>query len=147
MINVLLVDDHASFLKSLCALLEAEEDVRVVATASDGLEAIAHVRVRCPDVAVMDISMPLMDGIEATRVIHEHCRLTRIMMLSIFNHPKYVQRALEVGASGFVLKESIGHDLLAAIRALYRGKRYFSDQVAEVAEAYLKHGGTDPWAI
>ena len=146
MITVLLVDDHASVRKSLRYMLEAEEDIQVIATASNGVDAIARVRAQCPDVVVMDISMPDMDGIEATRVIHEHCRLTRVMMLSIFDNPEYVQRALEVGASGFVLKEVIGRDLLAAIHALYEGKRYFSQKLVEIAEKYLKQRGMDSWA-
>lgn len=143
MITVLLVDDHASFRKSLTYMLEATNDIRVVATASNGVEAVAQASVYCPDVAVIDISMPVMDGIEATRQIHGRCRFTRVMMLSIFDNPEYVQRAVEVGAVGFVLKDAIGKDLLAAIRALHTGKRYFSQKIAEIAEKYMKQTGRD----
>lgn len=146
MITVLLVDDHASFRKSLKYMLEATEDIEVVATASNGVEAIAQASLHCPDVVVIDISMPVMDGIEATRQIHTRCRFTRVMMLSILNHPEYVQRAVEAGAVGFVLKDTINRDLLAAIRALYRGKRYFSYQIAEIAEKYMNQKGHDSWA-
>jgi DNA-binding NarL/FixJ family response regulator len=141
MITVLLVDDHASVRKGLRYLLEATEDIRVVATASNGLEAVAQANLSCPDVAVMDISMPVMDGIEATRQICMHCRYTRVMMLSILDNPEYVQRALEVGARGFVLKETIGIDLLAAVRALYRGGRYFSAKIAIIAKQYMDQKG------
>jgi DNA-binding NarL/FixJ family response regulator len=146
MITVLLVDDHASFRKSLNYMLEATEDIHVVAAASNGLEAVAQASLQCPDVAVIDISMPGIDGIEVTRQIRERCRFTRVMMLSIFDYPEYVQRAVEVGAVGFVLKDTIGKDLLAAIRALHMGKRYFSQKVAAIAEKYINQRGNDSWA-
>lgn len=145
MITVLLVDDHASFRTSLRYMLEATGDIKVVATASNGVEAVAQASIHCPDVAVIDISMPVMDGIEATRQIHGRCRFTRVMMLSILDHPEYVQRAVEVGAVGFVLKDAIGKDLLAAIRALHMGKRYFSAKIAGIAEKYMSQRGNDSW--
>lgn len=145
MITVLLVDDHTSFRKSLTYMLEATEDIQVVATASNGVEAVAQASLHCPDIAVIDISMPVMDGIEATRQIRGRCQFTRVMMLSIFDNPEYVQRAVEVGAVGFVLKDTIGKDLLAAIRALHMGKRYFSQKIAEIAEKYINQKGKDTW--
>ena len=146
MITVLLVDDHASVRNSLRSLLEATEDIKVVATASSGAEAVAQTILLCPDVAVVDISMPEMDGIETARQIHTNCRSTRIMMLSIYSNSEYVQRALDVGALGFVLKSVIGEDLLAAIRALSKGKRYFSEMVAQFAQRYISQKGEDSWA-
>ena len=147
MITVLLVDDHASVLKSLRYLLDATDDIRVIATAPSGFEAIAQANLYCPDVAVIDISMPLMDGIETTRQIRERCPHTRVMMLSIYDNPEYIQRSLTVGALGYVLKDTIGEDLLAAIRALYRGGRYFSQQVVGVAQKYMHQKGIDRWVI
>ena len=146
MITVLLVDDHASFRKSLKYMLEATEDLHVVATASNGVEAVTLASLQCPEVAVIDISMPVMDGIEAARQIRERCRFTRVLMLSIFDYPEYVQRAVEVGAVGFVLKDTIGKDLLAAIHALHMGKHYFSQKVAAIAEKYINQRGEDSWA-
>ena len=146
MITVLLVDDHVSFRKSLKYMLEATEDIQVVATASNGVEAVAQAGLVCPEVAVLDISMPVMDGIEAARQIRERCRFTRVLMLSIFDYPEYVQRAVEVGAVGFVLKDTIGKDLLAAIRALHMGKRYFSQKIAAIAEKFINQRGKDSWA-
>ena len=137
MITVLLADDHASVRKSLRSLLETTDDIQVIATVSTGAEAIAQASFYNPDVAVLDLSMPLMDGIEATREIRVRCPLTRIMMLSIYDNAEYVQRALEVGAVGYVLKDMIGDDLLAAIRALYKGGRYFSQKIAEIAQKYI----------
>jgi two-component system nitrate/nitrite response regulator NarL len=146
MITVLLVDDHISVLKSLRFMLEATEDIQVVATASNGMEAIAQARQHCPDVAVVDISMPLMDGIEAARQISDICRFTRVMMLSILDNPEYVQRALDVGAVGFILKDTIAKDLLAGIRTVSAGKRYFSHKIAEIVERYTNKRGKDSWA-
>ena len=137
MITVLLVDDHASFRNSLRYLLQAETDIEVVGTAANGVEAIAQVSLLCPDVAVMDISMPVMDGIEATREIQQRCQFTRVMMLSLFDTPQHIQRALEVGAFGYVLKDMVALELLAAVRALYGGKHYFSQKISEIAEKYI----------
>jgi DNA-binding NarL/FixJ family response regulator len=146
MITVLLVDDHASVRNSLRYLLEATDDIKVVAAASTGAEAVAQSTLLCPDVAVVDISMPEMDGIETARQIHANCRSTRVMMLSIYGNSEYVQRALDVGALGFVLKNVIGEDLLAAIRALSKGQRYFSKTVSEFAQKYINQTGEDSWA-
>ena len=146
MITVLLVDDHAKVRKGLRYLLETTEDIQVIATATNGAEAVASVRKRCPDVAVVDISMPVMDGLEATRQIRQLCLMTRVLMLSILDNPEYIQRAVEVGARGFVLKETVGEDLLAAIRTLQQGGRYFCRQVAEIAEKFLKQKRDDSWA-
>lgn len=146
MITVLLVDDHISFSKSLRYMLEATEDIQVVATALNGMDAVVQARTHCPNVVVMDISMPVMDGIEATRQIREICRHTRVMMLSILDNPEYIQRALDVGATGFVLKDAIGRDLLAAIRALATGRRYFSHKISGIAEKYMTRHDRDSWA-
>jgi DNA-binding NarL/FixJ family response regulator len=137
MISVLLVDDHADVRKSLKYLLETAGDMQVVGTASNGVEAVTLASSNCPDVIVMDISMPVMDGIEATRQIHLHCRLTRVMMLSIFDSSEYLQRALDAGAFGYVLKDKLSKDLLPGIRAVSTGKRFFSEQIAGNAGKYL----------
>ncbi len=133
MIAVLLVDDHASVRESLRSLLERTDDIRVVATASNGLEAITQAGLHRPDIAVMDVSMPVMGGIEATRHILLQFPNTRVMMLSAYSEPEYVKHALEVGACGFVLKDTAGEDLIAGIHLVYMGKRYFSQKIAEIA--------------
>lgn len=137
MITVHLVDDHAVIRQSLQYLIEKSDDIQVVATASNGIEAVAQVSSGCPNVIVMDISMPEMDGIEATRQILLHCPTTRVLMLSTYDTPDYVRRALEGGAHGYVIKDTISNDLLVGIRTLSLGKHYFSQKVAEIAEAYL----------
>lgn len=143
MITVLLVDDNGSIRKSLRALLEKEDDIKLVATATNGIEAIEKASSYRPDVAVIDISMPLMDGIEATEHIRECCRLTRVLIFSAYDDPEYVQRALEVGAKGYVLKDAAGEDLLEAIRIIQRGSHYFSEKIAKIAKKYLAHQKND----
>ena len=137
MINVLVVDDNEPVRKSLRYLIETADDIKIVATAINGIEAVEIARSDQPDVAVMDISMPLMDGIEATEHIRECCRLTRVIIFSGLNDPESVRRAIEVGAKGYVLKDEAASDLLEGIRTVHRGERYFSHQIAEIAEKYL----------
>lgn len=105
MISVLLVDDHAHVRKSLKYLLEGTDDIQVVATASNGVAAVNQASSQCPHVVVMDISMPFMSGIEAARQILALCPLTCVMMISMFDTPEYIHRALDVGALGYVLKD------------------------------------------
>src|ERR1041385_274268 len=136
-INVLMVDDNGPIRKSLRDLFEQADDIELVGTATNGIEAVEKARSLRPDVAVMDISMPLMDGIEATEHIRECCRLTRVIILSGFKDPEYIKRALEVGAKGYVLKDAAGTDLLEGIRTIHSGKHYFSYQIAEIGEKYL----------
>ena len=137
MITILLVDDHDVILKTLQYIIEKSDDIQVVATASNGIEAVAQVSSGCPDIIVMDISMPEMDGIEATRQILVPCPFTRVLMLSAYDNPDYIRYALDVGANGYVLKETIGNDLFVGIRTLSEDKTYFSQKIAEIAEKYL----------
>ena len=143
MINVLVVDDNGLIRKSLRSLIETADDIKIINTATNGIEAVEKARSCRPDVAVMDISMPLMGGIEATEHLRECCRLTLVIMLSGLRDPEYVRRALEVGAKGYVLKDAAGEDLLEAIRIIQRGSHYFSEKIAEIAKQYLAHPKND----
>ena len=129
MIRVLLADDHGIVRDALRYLLEAQGDIQIVATAADGQEAVDLATQLCPDVAVMDISMPRMDGIEATRRICGLCPHTHVVMLTIYNSAEHIQHALQAGASGYVLKEAAGQELVAAVRALYNGGHYYSSRI------------------
>ena len=130
MITVLLADDHVMVRDGLRYILQAAGDIQVVAEASNGKEAVTLAQTHCPDIAVIDVSMPVMDGIEATKQILKVCSRTRIITLSMYHTGEYVQRALRAGASGYVLKDGAGNELVEAVRAVYDGKRYFSPQVA-----------------
>jgi DNA-binding NarL/FixJ family response regulator len=131
MITVLLADDHAMVRDGLRYILEAAEDIQIIALAANGKEAVTQALARCPNIAVIDISMPVMDGIEATKQISQVCPHTRIVTLSIYHTEVYVQRALNAGAFGYVLKDAAGNELVKAVRSLYAGKRYFSAQLAK----------------
>lgn len=130
MITVILADDHAVLRDGLRFLLEAAGDIEILSTAANGQEAVEQATLHCPDVIVMDISMPIMSGIEATRRICKVCENTKVAILSMHHTTEYVQRALEAGAVGYLLKDSAGAELVAAIRALNNGKRYLSKKVA-----------------
>ena len=134
MITVLLADDHILVRDALCYLLEAQGDIKIVATAADGVEAVEQASHHCPDVAVLDISMPRMDGIEAARRICEKCSNTRIVMLTIYHTEGHVRHAVRAGASGFVLKDAAGQELVTAVRTLPDGGRYFSSKVTRFVD-------------
>ena len=129
MITVLLADDHGVIRDALRYLLEAQGDIQIVAMAADGQEAVEQATIHCPDVAVMDISMPRMDGIEATKRICGLCPHTQVVMLTIYNSGEHIQRALKAGAAGYVLKDAAGQELVAAIRALHKGGNYYSSSI------------------
>jgi DNA-binding NarL/FixJ family response regulator len=130
MITVLLADDHTVLLDGLRYLLEAHKDIMIVGTASNGQEAVDQAILHCPDVVIMDISMPVMNGIEATKHICKLCANTKVAILSMHHTREYMQRALDAGAVGYLLKDSAGVELVTAIRELHSGKRYLSRQVA-----------------
>ena len=130
MIKVVLADDHTVLRDGLRYLLEAAGDIEIVSTASNGQEAVEQVQLHCPDVVLMDISMPVMNGIEATKEIREWCTDTKVAILSMHHTSEYVQRALQAGAHGYVLKDSAGAEVIEAVRALHEGKRYFSKKIS-----------------
>ena len=130
MITVILADDHTVLRDGLRFLLEAAGDIQIISMAANGQEAVEQATLHCPDVIVMDISMPIMSGIEATKHICKVCENTKVAILSMHHTTEYIQRALEAGAVGYLLKDSAGAELVAAIRALYDGKRYLSKKVA-----------------
>lgn len=131
MITVILADDHTVLRDGLRYLLEAQGDIKIVGMAANGQEAIDQASITCPDIILMDISMPVMNGIEATKHICKICEHTKVAILSMHHTTEYMQRALEAGAVGYLLKDSAGAELVTAIRALYSGKRYLSRQVAK----------------
>src|SRR5688500_20352142 len=108
MITVILADDHAILRDGLRYLLEAEADIEIVATAANGQEAVEQAIQNCPDVVLMDISMPIMNGIEATKLICEVCKNTKVAILSMHHTSEKLQRARKDGAKGSLLQDSAG---------------------------------------
>ena len=121
-IRVLLVDDHAILREGLKALLNLSVDIEVVADATDGEQAIEFVRRYQPDVVVMDMAMPGMGGIEATRRIVSRHPQTRVLILSQHDNERYILPVLQAGALGYVVKRAVGEELLTAIRRVHRGQ-------------------------
>jgi len=121
MIRVLLVDDQSIIRQGLKALLELEPDLQIVGDADNGQNAIKQVEVLQPDVVLMDIRMPVMDGIAATKAICQRFANTKVLVLTTFDDDVYVAEALQVGAIGYLLKDMPSEELAAAIRAVHRG--------------------------
>lgn len=132
MIKVLLADDQQLMREGIGMLLELEDDIALVAEASDGLEATTAYQQYQPDVVLMDIEMPTQDGIEATEVIIANDPAAKVLILTTFGQEDYVRRALLAGASGFLLKAVSGAELAGAIRRLYRGESVLDGQSTEV---------------
>lgn len=130
-IRILLVDDHVLVREGTRRLLEMESDVVVVAEASSGEEAIALTRELRPAIAVMDIAMPGMGGIEATRAIKKDCPETAVLMLSAYDDEPYLVALLDAGAAGFLLKNVHSQELIQAIRAVARGESVLQPWLAE----------------
>ena len=142
-LKVLLADDHAMLRDSMRFMLEAELQCEVVGTASNGREAVEQAQARCPDIVVMDISMPELNGIEATRQILTHCAETRVIILSIHSTAEYIFQALDAGAHGYLLKASAGRELVQAIKTVQQGSRYLSPGISDtMVSDYLYHKRT-----
>lgn len=129
-ISVLLADDHGILVDGLRVLLEAEGDLKVVGRAANGEEAVRLAGQLRPDVAIVDIKMPIMNGIEATRAIRETSPSTQVLILSGHTLAHYVEQALRAGAGGYVYKGSSGPELLKAVRTIIEGKRHLSASLA-----------------
>jgi DNA-binding NarL/FixJ family response regulator len=138
MITVFLADDHRIVREGLCLLLESSGDIDVVGEASDGREAVQKVKKTCPDVVLMDIAMPHLNGIDATRQILADCPGTQVVILSMYASKEHIFRALRAGARGYLLKETAGHEVFNAIRSVHAGRRFLGDNIADsVIDGYL----------
>ncbi|MCC6416616.1 MAG: response regulator transcription factor [Gemmataceae bacterium] len=139
MLTLVLVDDHGIVREGLKALLDSETDFRLVGEAADGLQAVRQVERYEPDVVVMDLMMPGLNGIEAARQVVRRSPRTRVVILSMHSGIAYAAEAARAGATGYVLKEACAEELVQAIRAVAAGKRYFSPPLTEGAiAAYLR---------
>lgn len=132
-ITILLAEDHTIVRKGLRALLEAEADMAVVAEAEDGRAAVQLAQQRRPDVVVMDISMPGLNGIEATRQIKAQLPDTKVLILTRHADETYIHAILGAGGSGYIVKKAAPTELIAAIRAVYHGNVFFGPEAAGIA--------------
>lgn len=139
MIRILLADDHTVVRKGLRLLLENQPDFQVVGDAADGREAIAMAEQQRPDVMVMDVAMPVLNGIEAARQIGAKLPSIAIVFLSMHSDEGYVLKALKAGARAYLLKDSAEYDLISAVKAVSAGKAFFSPAISKMlAEDYIR---------
>jgi two-component system, NarL family, response regulator NreC len=131
-LRILLADDHTVVRQGLRKVLEERPDWEVVAEAGDGREAVRQAELLTPDVAILDVAMPLLNGIEATRQIARRVPTTRILVLSMHDDEAYVTQILQAGATGYLLKDSADVDLVQAVTAVSQGKSFFSPSIARV---------------
>ncbi|HXY95672.1 MAG TPA: response regulator transcription factor [Steroidobacteraceae bacterium] len=144
-VTVFVADDHAIVRDGLVAHLSAQPDLTVVGTASNGRDAVTQILAHPPQIAILDISMPELDGIEATRQIVAERPDVRVIILSMHGGAQHIFQALEAGVRGYLLKESAGREIIEAIRAVQTGRRYLSPKVAEiVAENVGVRTGVSP---
>lgn len=130
-IRVLIADDHAVIRDGLRLLLEAHADIRVVGMAANGRDAVRLAASERPDVAVFDIAMPELNGIEAAEQLRQACPGAQVVILSMHASREHILRALQAGARGYLLKETAGDEVAAAVRAVHEGRRYLSQKIAD----------------
>ncbi len=129
-IRVLLAEDHTLVRKGLRALLDEAEDITVIAEAANGRDAVAKVEEKHPDVILMDISMPLLSGLEATHQISERIPGAKIIILTVHANEEYILQALKAGAAGYLLKEAAPTDLIRAIKVVNQGEAFLSPSIS-----------------
>ena len=144
-ITVLLADDHTVVRQGLRVLIEAEEDMRVVGEAENGRQAVQLAKRLQPDVVVLDVAMPLLNGLEATRQILREVPQTKVLILSSYSDDEYVQQLTEEGATGYLMKQTAANDLLKAIREAQKGNTFFSPSISKrlldrCREAFVQGG-------
>ncbi len=145
-IKVLIVDDHAIMRDGIRALLSIHNDIEAIGEASEGREAIEKVRELVPDVVIMDIAMPGMDGMEATRRIVKEKPKVKVLVLTQHDNKEYVLSAIKSGATGYVPKRALGSELISAIRAVYRGDSVlYPSAAAALIEDYRLRAEADPY--
>jgi DNA-binding NarL/FixJ family response regulator len=144
LIRVLIADDHGIVRSGLRMLIERQADMQVVAEANDGVDALERAQDEHPDVAVLDVSMPRMTGLQAAREIRAHSPDTRVLLLSMHDDERYFFEGLEAGAAGYVLKRAADTDLIDALRTVAAGRSFLSDDAQESLMREWQEGRAEP---
>ena len=145
MIRVLIADDHGIVRSGLRMLIDRQSDMEVIAEADDGVAALEATQVHHPDVAVLDVSMPRMTGLQAAREIRAHVPDTRVLLLSMHDDERYFLEGLEAGAAGYVLKRAADTDLIGAVRTVAAGRTFLSDDAQRaLMDEWLEKGSPEP---
>jgi DNA-binding NarL/FixJ family response regulator len=145
MIRVLIADDHGIVRSGLRMLIERQRDMKVIAEADDGVAALESTQAHHPDVAVLDVSMPRMTGLQAAREIRSHVPDTRVLLLSMHDDERYFFEGLEAGAAGYVLKRAADTDLIEALRLVARGRTFLSGEAQKaLMDEWLEGGRPEP---
>lgn len=145
-IRVLVVDDHAILREGICSLLERYDDIAVVGEAANGAQALAQVEALRPDIVLMDLAMPEMDGLEATRLMRQRYPEVKVLILTQHDNQEYIAPALQAGAAGYVLKRSGGREVITAIRQVYEQDAFLGPGVArEMIRDYTAAGPVGNW--
>lgn len=145
-IKVLIVDDHAIMRDGIRALLNVQDDIEIVGEASEGKEAIEKTQELAPDIVIMDIAMPVMDGLEATRRILKKNPKIKIIILSQYDDKKYILASVKAGSAGYLPKRALGMELVSGIHTLYQGGSYLYPSAASaIIEGFLSQPEKDPY--
>ena len=144
MIRVLIADDHGIVRSGLRMLIDRQSDMEVIAEADDGVDALERTQAEHPDVAVLDVSMPRMTGLQAAREIRSHSPDTRVLLLSMHDDERYFFEGLEAGAAGYVLKRAADTDLIDALRTVASGRTFLSDEAQESLMREWQEGRAEP---
>ena len=138
LIEIVIADDHTIVRQGLRKLLEEEDDLKITGEAMNGREAVQKVHTLKPDVVIMDIAMPILNGIEAARQIKQSNFKTKIIILSMHDHTRYIRELLSIGVSGYLLKNAVSDDIIQAIKAAVKGEIYLSPSISNrVIEDYV----------
>lgn len=136
-IRILLADDHTIVRQGMAHLLEDQPDLKVIGEANNGNDAVEMALELTPDIVILDIAMPVLNGIEAAKRIHKELPKCKILILSMYSHEHYIHKLLETGVSGYLLKDSSGTEIVKAIRAAMDNKTFMSPSIAKKIEASL----------
>ncbi|MDP3441472.1 MAG: response regulator transcription factor [Ignavibacteria bacterium] len=131
-IRILITDDHQLFREGIANLLSASTHIEIVAQAENGQEAIEKAKKLKPDIVIMDLNLPVINGVDATRILHQELPKTKVLVLSMHAEKSYIKEALEAGAFGYLFKDCTYDQLIEAINTVYQGKKYLSAKITEV---------------